>query len=145
MNSYHTIDLELNRNFTLIKSLWDTIALERVTDACDIAKQADLAAVVLQEGLANVCLVTAHMTVVRQRVEVPVPRKRRGSAASHDKGLEKFFEKLLEAVLRHVNFDIVKAVIIGSPGFVKVHLCELSLHPARFSRWSFKLFSDDLY
>jgi protein pelota len=32
--------------------------------------QAEVAAVVLQPGLANVCLVTSCMTIVRQRVEV---------------------------------------------------------------------------
>ncbi|CAG8541393.1 7651_t:CDS:10, partial [Racocetra fulgida] len=50
MGMYHTIDLELNRNFTLFKSEWDIIALERIEEACDITKQADVAAVVLQEG-----------------------------------------------------------------------------------------------
>ncbi|KAG0767113.1 hypothetical protein G6F57_002568 [Rhizopus arrhizus] len=108
MGSYHTIDLELNRNFTLFKSEWDIIALERVDDACDITKQADVAAIVCQEGLANVCFLTQHMTIVRQRIETPIPRKRKGSVANHEK-----------AIIRHVHFDIVKAIIIASPGFVK--------------------------
>lgn len=30
MGAYHTIDLELNRKFTLLKEYWDLIALERV-------------------------------------------------------------------------------------------------------------------
>ena len=30
MGAYHTIDLELNRKFTLLKEFWDIIALERV-------------------------------------------------------------------------------------------------------------------
>jgi protein pelota len=85
MNSYHTIDLELNRNFTLFKNEWDTIALERVEDACDITKQADVAAIVCQEGLANVCLLTQHMTIVRQRIESPIPRKRKGSVTNYEK------------------------------------------------------------
>jgi protein pelota len=119
MGSYHTIDLELNRNFTLYKSEWDTIALERVEDACDVTKQAEVAAVVLQEGLANICFLTQHMTIVRQRIESPIPRKRKGSTSNHDKGLEKFYEQIYQGILRHIHFDIVKAVIIASPGFVK--------------------------
>lgn len=85
MGSYHTIDLELNRNFTIFKPEWDTIALERVEDACDITKQADVAAIVCQEGLANICFLTQHMTIVRQRIEIPIPRKRKGSVTNHDK------------------------------------------------------------
>lgn len=30
MGQYHTIELELNRKFTIIKQEWDTIALERI-------------------------------------------------------------------------------------------------------------------
>ncbi|KAG0178395.1 hypothetical protein DFQ29_003511 [Apophysomyces sp. BC1021] len=119
MGSYHTIDLELQRNFTLYKPEWDTIALERVEDACDITKQADLAAIVCQEGLANVCFMTQHMTIVKQRIESPIPRKRKGSVANYEKGLERFYEQIYQAIDRHMQFDIVKAIIIASPGFVK--------------------------
>lgn len=35
MGAYHTIDLEVNRKFTLTKPEWDSIALERVDQACD--------------------------------------------------------------------------------------------------------------
>jgi protein pelota len=122
MGSYHTIDLELNRNFTLFKPEWDIIALERVEDACDITKQADVAAVVCQEGLANICFLTQHMTIVRQRIESPIPRKRKGSVTNHDKGLTRFYEQIYQSIIRHVHFDIVKAVIIASPGFVKDQL-----------------------
>jgi protein pelota len=120
MGVYHTIDLELNRNFTLYKNEWDIIALERVDDACDITKQADVAAIVCQEGLANICFLTKHMTIVRQRIDLPIPRKRKGSVSNHEKGLEKFYEQIYQGILRHVHFDIVKAIIIASPGFVKV-------------------------
>ncbi|CAG8618543.1 3995_t:CDS:10 [Paraglomus brasilianum] len=132
LNAYHTIDLELNRNFTLIKPEWDIISLERVEEACDITKQADVAAVVLQEGLANLCLVTQNMTLVRQRIEQSIPRKRRGSVTNHEKnltettqqGLQKFYEQVMQAIIRHVNFDIVKVIILASPGFTKDQLFE---------------------
>jgi stalled ribosome rescue protein Dom34 len=35
MGAYHTLDLELNRKFSLIKPEWDSISLERVELACD--------------------------------------------------------------------------------------------------------------
>jgi stalled ribosome rescue protein Dom34 len=35
MGAYHTLDLEVNRRFTLAKSEWDSVALERVDTACD--------------------------------------------------------------------------------------------------------------
>ena len=53
--------------------------------ACDTTKQADLGAVVMQEGIAHVCLVLSTMTIVRAKIEVNIPRKRRGNCQQHDK------------------------------------------------------------
>jgi protein pelota len=85
MGAYHTIDLQLNQKFTLAKQNWDVIALDRLDLACDPTRTADVAAVIMQEGLAHVCVVTECMTLTRARVEVHIPRKRRGSCENHDK------------------------------------------------------------
>ena len=37
MGAYHTLDLEVNRKFTVTKQ-WDSIDLERVESACDPAQ-----------------------------------------------------------------------------------------------------------
>ncbi|XP_017483161.1 PREDICTED: protein pelota [Rhagoletis zephyria] len=119
MGAYHTLDLELNRKFEIRKAEWDTIALERIEMACDPTQSSDLAAIVMQEGLAYVCLITASMTLVRSKIEVSIPRKRKGHTQQHEKGLVKFYESVMQGILRHVNFDIVKCVLIASPGFVR--------------------------
>ncbi|XP_013146335.1 PREDICTED: protein pelota [Papilio polytes] len=119
MGAYHTLDLEQNRKFVLQKVLWDSVALERVDTACDPAATADVAAVVMQEGLAHVCLITPSMTLVRSKIDVTIPRKRKGFVQQHEKGLNKFYEAVMQGILRHIDFSIVKCVIIASPGFVK--------------------------
>lgn len=55
--------------------------------ACDPTQHADLAAVIMQEGLAHVCLITTSMTLVRAKIDVTVPRKRKGNCAQHTKVL----------------------------------------------------------
>lgn len=125
LGQYHTIELELNRQFTLSKKEWDSVALERLNEACDVAKKAEIAAIVLQEGLAHICLVTNTMTIVKQRIEVNIPKKRRGSSTDYEKALKRFLEQVNEAMLRHLDLDLVKAVIIASPAFVKDKLFEL--------------------
>jgi len=119
MGAYHTIDLELNRKFSLQKPLWDSVHLDRIEEATDPARSAEVAAVVMQEGLAHVCLVTSAMTITRAKVDTNIPRKRRGDTVQHEKGLHKFYDQIIAAVLRHVNFDVVKAVLVASPGFVR--------------------------
>uniref|UniRef100_A0A3P9AM50 Protein pelota homolog n=1 Tax=Esox lucius TaxID=8010 RepID=A0A3P9AM50_ESOLU len=119
MGAYHTIELELNRKFTLAKKIWDSVVLDRIEQACDPTQKADVAAVVMQEGLANLVLVTPAMTLLRAKVEVTIPRKRKGSCTQHEKALERFYEAVMQAILRHINFDVVKCILVASPGFVK--------------------------
>lgn len=57
MGQYHTLDIELNRKFTLSKEEWDTYSLDRLELACDRGKTADLAAIVMSEGK---CGPTSH-------------------------------------------------------------------------------------
>lgn len=47
---FHTLDLELHRNFTITKTEWDSITLAVVKEACDPGERAEIGAVVLQEG-----------------------------------------------------------------------------------------------
>ncbi|XP_045474773.1 protein pelota [Harmonia axyridis] len=119
MNAYHTLELEMNRKFSLRKAEWDSISLDRIDEACDPSKSADVAAVIMQEGIAHVCLITSSMTLVRAKIDMNIPRKRKGFVAQHEKGLQKFYDNVLQAVLRHINFDIVKCILICSPGFVR--------------------------
>jgi len=97
MGQYHTLDLETQRNVTILKSEWDSVALDRIKEACDVTKKAEVGAVVLQEGssvlsawiliegLANVCLLTEHMTILTQRIQVTIPQKDKGSSTNRDK------------------------------------------------------------
>ena len=75
-----------------MKPEWDSVALERIEMATDPSKSADLAAVVMQDGLAHVCLVTNSLTLVRAKIDVNLPRKRRGNTQQHEKALHKFYE-----------------------------------------------------
>ncbi|XP_018579916.1 protein pelota [Anoplophora glabripennis] len=130
MGAYHTLDLELNRKFSLRKQYWDSISLERIDTACDPTKTADVAAVIMQEGLAHVCLITPSMTLIRAKIDVSIPRKRKGFVQQHEKGLNKFYDNVMQAILRHVNFDIVKCVLIASPGFVRDQFYEYMFQTA---------------
>ncbi|CAJ0942829.1 unnamed protein product, partial [Mesorhabditis belari] len=118
LGAYHTLDLEPSRKFTLKKIEWDTIDLERLDTALDPTTQADVAAVVLHEGLAHVCLLTPSMTLVRAKIDMQVPRKRKGFTSQHEKGIIRFLDATAAAFLKHVDFKIVKCCLIASRGFL---------------------------
>ncbi|KAH8601286.1 eRF1 domain 1-domain-containing protein [Bisporella sp. PMI_857] len=118
LGAYHTLDLELHRNFTLEKSEgWDSVSLEVVREAVRQDKEGTVPAVVMQEGLANICLITEHQTILKQRVETTVPKKRAGKATEHDKGLLKFYQTTLETLLRHVDITEPRPLLLASSGF----------------------------
>jgi len=119
MGAFHTLDLEAHRNVKIIKEYWDSVALQRVEEAIVPGRGAEVGAIVCGEGTAAVCLVSEHMTVIRQRIDVPVPRKRMGSSSMHEKGLTKFYSALYAAFLRHIPVDTLRVVVIASPGFTK--------------------------
>ena len=52
MGAYHTLDLEVGRDFTLVKDEgeWDSIGLDRVKEATEAGGQAEVGAVVCGEG-----------------------------------------------------------------------------------------------
>ena len=117
LGSYHTLDLELQRNFTLEKSEgWDSVALDTLREAISQEAKAQLWAVIMQEGLANICLITDHQTILRQRIEVSLPKKRAGST-DHDKQLQKFYQTTFESLLRQIDLTNPKPLLLASPGF----------------------------
>mmetsp|Transcript_26820 Transcript_26820/g.88008 ORF Transcript_26820/g.88008 Transcript_26820/m.88008 type:complete len:381 (+) Transcript_26820:370-1512(+) len=119
LGAYHTLEVELHRAVTIEKEEWDSMDLERVEEASDPAASADLAAVVMQEGLAHLCLVGNAQTLMRARVEVSMPRKHGPAVMGYDKAVGKFFERVMQAIVQHVRWDVVKCVVLAGPGFTK--------------------------
>ncbi|KAL1977589.1 hypothetical protein VTN31DRAFT_448 [Thermomyces dupontii] len=139
VGQYHTLDLELHRNFTLEKEVgaegegvgWDSVAIEMLKDAVDESgkKRAEAVAVVMQEGLAHICFITQFQTILKQKVEMSIPRKRQGGGGDHDKALSKFYQVTLDTLLRQIDFntsitstsptnETVRPILLASPGFV---------------------------
>jgi len=120
LGAYHTIELDLQRAFTLHKERWDSLDIERIKQCSDPAASADLAVLLISEGLAHLCLVGRTCTLTRAKIEVNLPRKRGAAAAGYDKALDTFHQRVFNAIVRHVDWDIVKCLVIAGPGFAKV-------------------------
>lgn len=119
LNAHHTLQLKTNVPFTVDKDMWETMDLTRLHEACDPSLSADLAVVLITEGLANVCLVGSSITVVRAKVETSLPKKRGTSSLDYNKALTRFFDKVLQAVVKNVDWEHIKCLVIAGPGFAK--------------------------
>ncbi|KAF7950411.1 hypothetical protein EAE96_007697 [Botrytis aclada] len=119
VGAYHTLDLELNRKFTIAKiDGWDSVALDVVKEAIREDKEGVVPAVVMQEGMANICLITEHQTILKQRIETRIPKKRAGMAGDFDSGMKRFYQTVLETLLRYVDITQQRPLLLASPGFV---------------------------
>lgn len=120
LGSQHSLEVEPHRSFSIVKPEpdgWDSVASETLRLALSDDKDGALAAVVMQEGIANICLVTQFRTVLKTRVESVIPRKR-DTAADQNAGMNKFFEKTLSSLQRAVDFTSSRPLLLASPGFV---------------------------
>ena len=89
LGQHQTLHLKVSDHFTLEKpDGWDSVNLETLRELTDVRKRADkssiVIAVVMQEGLANICAITEHRTILKQRVTTTIPKKRQGSGSVHD-------------------------------------------------------------
>ena len=90
--------------------------------------------VVVQEGLANVCLVGSSTTVQKAKVESSIPRKRGAAAAGYDKALQSFFNKVTSAPQpQWVQICGICTALIYPP--CKTPLGLQSIHQCCISRW----------
>lgn len=68
LGSYHTITLKPQTPITVAKALWDRLDVARLEEAADPAAGADLAIVLVTDGLAHVCLIGRSATLMRAKV-----------------------------------------------------------------------------
>ncbi|KAI0750755.1 eRF1 domain 1-domain-containing protein [Daedaleopsis nitida] len=123
LGAFHTLDIEANKDVRIEKEAggWDSVALGRVEESCVPGRGAEVAAIVCGEGTAIFCLLSEHMTVVLQRLEVPIPRKISSQSSAHEKGLARFYQSLFASFLRHVPYSSpsLRAIVVASPGWVR--------------------------
>lgn len=89
LGQYQTLHLKVSDHFNIEKpGGWDSVSLETLRELTDHRKRADkstvVIAVVMQDGLANICAITEHRTILKQRISTAIPRKRQGGASAHD-------------------------------------------------------------
>ena len=118
IGQYQSIEIGRGSTFTIFKKSWDEISIDKLRESCDVSAVSDLAAIVMEEGIAHIFLISSHITTLKAKIELSIPKKRKG-ASQHDKSLLNFFQKILDSILKNINFDIVKCIIVASPGFTK--------------------------
>lgn len=125
LGAYHTLEIEPNRSLTITKregTDWDVLDVERIRQCTDPAASADVAVVMVTEGYALVCLVGANCTVVKAKIETSIPKKKGAALAGYDKAITTFYNRVYSAIVKHVDWNIIKCLVLAGPGFAKESL-----------------------
>lgn len=108
--TFHTVEIEKDQQFELRKKSWDTDSIDALRDGCERAGGADLAVILLKEGVAELYSVGNSATKLFAKIE---------AATNHKSGMNKLFEKVFQAFTKFVDFSVVRCVLIGSKGSIK--------------------------
>lgn len=118
--SFQRILLEPGRPFSISKKCWDKFTYEELEDAGNPISNAAVAAVIMQSGLAHICIIGRNTTVVKQKVTKSIPKvKAHGSSGKNQEAKIRFFELTAEALMREVDVANMKCIIVASPGFLQ--------------------------
>uniref|UniRef100_A0A7E4ZT75 ERF1_1 domain-containing protein n=1 Tax=Panagrellus redivivus TaxID=6233 RepID=A0A7E4ZT75_PANRE len=114
----HTLEVKLYHQLKLTKKCWLPIDYQRIESSLQVRLEDAMAAVVLHEGVAQICLLKRNMTIVKATVKGQVARKRSGFGAGHEESVQEFLETAAKTFMRHIKVEDMKAVILAGRGFI---------------------------
>lgn len=118
--SFQRMLLSIGRPFSLYKSCWDKFSYDEMREAGDECSGAEVAAVVMQSGLASICIIGRNSTVVTSTVSKAIPKMRvHGSNGKNAESKQKFFDMTAKALVSNVDVHNMRCIIIASPGFLQ--------------------------
>ncbi|QLG71374.1 hypothetical protein HG535_0B04160 [Zygotorulaspora mrakii] len=114
--------------FTIIKHDHNRYTQKLLDEAVNTEAKADTAAVVLEEGIAHVCLLTPSSTLLKQKIEYSLPKKKRATdIIKFDEKTKKFYKAIYDAMKKYFDLTKLKMIILCSPGFYAKTLFEKTM------------------
>ncbi|CDH11632.1 probable protein DOM34 [Zygosaccharomyces bailii ISA1307] len=115
---FFSVNVDYTYPITIIKYDFDHYCQKLLKESIQPATRADTAAVALQEGIAHVCVMTSSSTVLKQKIEYSLPKKKKATdVMKFDEKTQKFYRAIYESMKRNFDFDKLKVIILCSPGF----------------------------
>ena len=134
MGVHHTLHLSVDDQLWLWKDHWDRLTLRRLQAIVDDRlNKSETAAIILELGVAHVCLLTQYTTLLLQKIVLSIPRKTAvfnaatsnhaapdSSSSGRSKCLARFYDLIYQAMEKHLPMlDSLKCIILASPAFYK--------------------------
>ncbi|CAI4058410.1 hypothetical protein SUVZ_03G0620 [Saccharomyces uvarum] len=125
VGKFLSFSVTYEHQFTIFKHHFNKYAKRLLKEALELETKSDTAAVVLQEGISHVCLLTASSTILKQKIEISMPKKKDATDINKfNEKTEKFYRATYDAMMKNFNFDELRMIILCSPGFYAKALME---------------------
>ena len=113
MGQFHSIDITVGSTFTISKDYWEEDIQNILNEGTKLVAKEHVIVVVMQFGLANVCLVGSEETLVISHIEHNIPKKKQSSVA-RDKAIISFYSQINDVILKQLlKFNYNSVVVIG--------------------------------
>ncbi len=120
---------------TITKPEWNETRLDILRELTNPTQNTEVAVLVMQEGLANLCLLRATTTKTCAVITRTIPKKKSTSSSSsssssssggmaYEEAMRKFFQDIYAAIRLHLPIESLKVVLVGSPGFLNDQFME---------------------
>lgn len=117
--TFQRMMLGVGRPFTLSKTVWDSYTIELLREASDPVANATVAAVLMANGVANVCVIGRNATRIVDHIQRAIPKIRKmGDGDKSQVARGKFFEQVAQSLVTNVSIADLNCVILASPGFL---------------------------
>jgi protein pelota len=110
VGSYHTLNVEIGTNISIVKENWKNDQLQRIQDAEEAGKRPKVVIVAVEEGDADIGFVRHYGIEVYSHI--------RQSSGKRENGLRnEFFREIVEQLRHAVPEDA--SIVVAGPGFTK--------------------------
>ncbi|TFF90551.1 MAG: mRNA surveillance protein pelota [Promethearchaeota archaeon] len=113
--SYHTINLEINHQITIIKETWHKNELKRLKQASKFESNFVMLMIAMETGLATLSLITNFSQSKIATIKKHIPGKRY-QQSHRNKALVDFFKQVQKVMEENLKNKEVDLIIICGPG-----------------------------
>ncbi|KAK7245026.1 hypothetical protein RIF29_39856 [Crotalaria pallida] len=120
--AFHSFTLEINKALEIRKKVWGCGDVEALRESAEkvSCSEGDVVAVIMQRGHAEIYLLGKGVTTLCSKIEGSSSSTGGRKGASSLKGTwNVFFREVFGSITKHVDFKVVKSMVIASNGSTK--------------------------
>jgi len=121
--SYHTFNIEISQQLTIIKENWLNHEIKRLKDTSKFEPNFIILIIAIETGLATIALITnfSHNRIATIRKNIPGKRYKQ---TYRNKALEEFFSEIQKVIHEKIKNTEINLIVLCGPGNTKDYFLE---------------------